>query len=157
MEASLMKKNLILIVMFVLVTFFLIGAASASTNVSKISVQKTVKTTAPQDILINSGANKFYWGERGGIFAYTWKTYRKSTGSVYIKVNYKTPTNSWVGTYTITKASNNKLKIVYTSPEIKLYSGHSSEISYAVTSLTPVNYYFNVVKSQIQSDGYFFV
>jgi len=171
-----MKRNLILIIVFITISFLLIGAASA-TNVGNISTktvqtnsvgitspvnsvnggtQKTVSTNLNK-YLVNSGANKFYWGERGGIFSYNWKTYRTSTGTVVIYVNYKTTTNSWKGTYTIKKAPKNKLKIVSSSPEIKLYSGHSSLISYVNNSLTPVKYYFKVVKKQIKSDGYFFV
>jgi len=74
-----------------------------------------------------------------------------------IVVHYTTKTNSWYGTYAITKISSKKLQIVYTSPEVKLYSGHPSETSYATTTLIPVQYYFKVVKSQIKNDGYFFV
>lgn len=171
-----MKRNLILIIVFITISFLLIGAASA-TNVSNISTktvqtnsvgvtspvnsvnggtQKTVSTNLNK-YLVNSGANKFYWGERGGIFSYTWKTYKTHSGSVQIIVHYKTTTNSWYGTYLLTKTSNNIIKMVYTSPEVKLYSGHSSETHYIHTSLAPIQYYLKVVKSQIKSDGYFSV
>jgi len=163
-----MKRNLILIIVFITISFLLIGAASA-TNVGNVSTQKTVKSDVSNNLLvstikspvnkylIDSGANKFYWGERGGIFSYSWKTYKTKSGSVQIIVHYKTTTNSWYGSYLITKISKNKLKIIDTSPEVKLYSGHPSETSYAPTSLTPVQYYLKVVRSQIRSDGYFFV
>ncbi len=167
-----MKKNYFLIMLLILTTALVIGAASTTTLNSKIITQKTVQTsllansvTTPTETisstskkyLIDSGAHNFYWAERGGIFSYKWKTYRTSTGTVVIYLNYKTPTNTWKGTYTIKKAPKNKLKIISTSPEIKLYSGHLSILSYVNSPLTPVNYYFNVVKKQIKSDGYFFV
>ena len=167
-----MKKNYFIIMFLILITTLLIGAASTTTLNSNIITQKPVQTSLPTNsvtdpiktvsstskkYLIDSGAHKFYWGERGGIFSYNWKTYRTSTGTVVIYVNYKTTTNSWKGTYTIKKAPKNKLKIMSTSPEIKLYSGHSFLISYVNNSLTPVKYYFKVVKKQIKSDGYFFV
>jgi hypothetical protein len=167
-----MKKNYFLIIFLILITTVLIGAASTTIFNSNIITQKTVQTslsansvTNPIKIvsstskkyLIDSGTHKFYWAERGGIFSYNWKTYRTSTGSVVIYVNYKTTTNSWKGTYTIKKAPKNKLKIISTSPEIKLYSGHLSIISYVNNPLTPVKYYFKVVKKQIKSDGYFFI
>ncbi len=177
-----MKRNFIPIVFFITISFLLIGAASAA-NFGNVSTQKTVKndisssltvlttnntinstTSGIQSVssslnksLIDTGANKFYWGERGGTFSYTWKTYKSTNGNVLIIVHYITKTNSWYGTYVLTKISKNKLKIVYTSPEVKLYSGHPSETSYANTLLTPVQYYVKVVKSQIKSDGYFFV
>ena len=167
-----MKKNYFLIMLLILITTLLIGAASTTTLNSSIITQKAVQTSltansvtypiktvssTSKNYLINSGAHKFYWAERGGIFSYNWKTYRTSTGSVVIYVNYKTTTNSWKGTYTIKKAPKNKLKIMSTSPEIKLYSGHLSIVSYVNSPLKPVNYYFKVVKKQIKSDGYFFV
>lgn len=128
-----------------------VGAVSATNNNNGISIQKTA-----QKYLIDSGANKFYWGERGGMFSYTWKSYKTSNG-VLVQVHYKTFNNSWYGTYSITKLSNNKLKIVETSPEIKLYSGHPSVISYKTTKLTPLKYYWKSVKPQIANDGYFSV
>jgi len=177
-----MRSILIPIIALLTISFLLIGAVSAI-NHANVSTQTTVKSDLSNTLavvsvnnpinstkngiqivssdisksLIDSGANKFYWNERGGIFSYTWKTYKSANGNDLIIVHYKTTTNSWYGTYTITKISNNKLKIVYTSPEVKLYSGHPSETSYATTTLTPVQYYLKFVKNQIKSDGYFFV
>jgi hypothetical protein len=146
-----MKKNLIPIVFLVVMVFLMVGAASAASNTTGVSIQKTTQTS-----LIDSGFNKFYWGERGGIFSYSWKTYKTSNG-ILVNIHYKTINNSWYGSYYITKDSKNKLKIVETSPEVKLYSGHPSVTSYAKTSLTPLQFYWKTVKSQVKSDGYFFV
>jgi hypothetical protein len=143
-----MKKNLIPIILLLIIISLFIGSVSAANNNNGVLIQKT-----GQKNLLDSGANKFYWGERGGIFSYTWKTYKNSK-SVIINVHYKTINNSWYGTYTITKVSKDRLKIVEKSPEVKLYSGHSSVTSYATTSLTPVQYYSNTLKSQIENDGY---
>jgi len=175
-----MRSILIPIIALLTISFLLIGAVSAI-NHANVSTQTTVKSDLSNTLtvtsvnnpisstngiqmvsssvktLIDSGANKFYWGERGGIFSYTWKTYKSTNGNVLIVVHYTTKTNSWYGTYAITKISSKKLQIVYTSPEVKLYSGHPSETSYATTTLIPVQYYFKVVKSQIKNDGYFFV
>jgi hypothetical protein len=144
-----MKKNMIpIIVLIVIITLFA-GAVSATTNTNGLSIQKVA-----QKNLIDSGANKFKWDERGGLFAYNWKTYKTSNG-ILVRVHYKTFNNSWYGTYSITKLSSGKLKIVETSPEIKLYSGRSSVTTYAKTSLTPIKYYWKDIKHQIKSDGYF--
>ena len=172
-----MKRDIILIIVFITISLLLIGAASAN-NVGNISNQKIIQSNSIgiisplnnvnggtqktvsnniNEYLIDSGANKFYWGERGGNFSYTWKTYKTTSGSILIIVLYKTKTNSWYGTYILTKTSNNVIKMVYTSPEVKLYSGHPSETHYIHTSLTPVQYYSKAVKSQIRSDGYFSV
>lgn len=137
-----------LIVLVVIIALFA-GAVSATNNTNGVSIQKVAQKT-----LIDSGANKFYWGERGGMFAYTWKTYKTKNG-VMVQVHYKTINNSWYSTYTVTQVSSNKLKIVETSPEVKLYSGRSSVTSYARTSLTPIKYYWNSIRPQIKSGGYF--
>jgi hypothetical protein len=167
-----MKNDYILVVVLILISILLIGSASASIINSNITTQKTVTTATTLNsvaipvktslntsklYLIDSGTNKFYWLERGGIFSYTWKTYKTPGGSVISNVYYKTNGKSWIGTYSITKVSKNKLKIVYTSPEVKLYSGHSSEVWYTTSTLTPVQYYLKTVKSQIKSNGYFFL
>ena len=167
-----MKNDFILGVVLILISILLIGSASASIINNNVTTQKTVTTATPTNSvtipvktsintsklsLIDSGANKFYWLERGGIFSYTWKTYKTPGGSVISEVYYKTNGNSWIGTYTITKVSKNKLKIVYTSPEVKLYTGHSSEVWYTTSKLTPVEYYLKMVKNQIKSNGYFFL
>ena len=146
-----MKKNLIPILILLVIISIFIGVVSATNNNNGVSIQKPI-----QKNLLNSGANKFYWGERGGIFSYTWKTYKIGNG-IQVKVHYKTINNSWYGTYSITKVSKNRLKIVEKSPEVKLYSGHPSVTSYAKTSLTPVQYYWKTVKPEIKSGGYFFV
>ena len=145
-----MKKNLIPILILLVIISIFIGVVSATNNNNGVSIQKPIQN------LLNSGANKFYWGERGGIFSYTWKTYKIGNG-IQVKVHYKTINNSWYGTYSITKVSKNRLKIVEKSPEVKLYSGHPSVTSYAKTSLTPVQYYWKTVKPEIKSGGYFFV
>jgi len=165
-----MKNDFILGVVLILISILLIGSASASIINTNITTHNTVTTTTnsvaipvktslntSKLYLIDSGANKFYWLERGGPFAYTWKTYKTPAGSVIINVHYKTSNNSWNGTYTITKFSKNKLKIVYTSPEVKLYTGHSSEVWYTTSKLTPVEYYLKTIKAQIKSNGYFFL
>lgn len=167
-----MKNNYILVVVLIFISILLVGSASAAIINNDITTQKTVTTVTPlnsiavpltasinnnKNYLIDSGANKFYWLERGGIFSYTWKTYKTSAGSVIINVNYKTKSNTWNGTYVITKVSKNKLKIVYTSPEVKLYTGHPSEVWYTTTTLTPVQYYLKNVKTQIKNNGYFFL
>lgn len=144
-----MKKNMIPIIVLVVIIALFAGAVSAATNTNGVSIQK-----AAQKNLIDSGANSFYWGERGGLFAYTWKTYKTKTG-VLVKVQYKTLNNSWYGTYAITKISSNKIKVVETSPEVKLYSGKSSVTSYSKTTLLPQKYYLKTVKPQIKNDGYF--
>jgi hypothetical protein len=144
------KKNLIPIVILVVMVFLFVGAVSAA-NTNGVLIQK-----ATQKTIVDSGQNKFYWGERGGIFSYSWKTYKTSNG-ILVNIHYKTITNSWNSTYYITKDSKNKLKIVETSPEVKLYSGHPSVTSYAKTSVTPLQYYWITVKPQIKNDGYFFV
>jgi hypothetical protein len=164
-------KKIFLIVVLLFISILLASAASATTNKDDITTLNTVKVAentnsafiplnaasiTTKKYLIDTGANKFYWGERGGIFSYNWKTYRTNKG-VTIYVNYKTKNNSWKGMYTITKTSKNKLKIVYTSPEIKLYSGHASLIMHANSPMVPVKYYWKVVKKQIKIDGYFFV
>jgi hypothetical protein len=146
-----MKKNLIPIVFLVVMVLLIVGAASAANNTNGVSIQKTT-----QKSLIDSGLNKFYWGERGGIFSYSWKTY-KTTNGILVNIHYKTINNSWNSTYYITKVSKNKLRIVETSPEVKLYSGHPAVTSYAKTSVTPVQFYWMTVKKQIKNDGYFFV
>ena len=167
-----MKNDFIRGVVLILISILLVGSASASIINNNIATQKTV-TTVPainsvaipvktslntsKFALIDSGANKFYWLERGGLFAYTWKTYKTPEGSVIISIFYKTKENSWNGTYTITQFSKNKLKIVYTSPEVKLYTGHSSEVWYTTSKLTPVEYYLKTVKPQIKNNGYFFL
>lgn len=143
-----MKKNLIPIMFLLVIISLFVGSVSAANNNNGVLIQKTA-----QKNLLDSGANKFYWGERGGIFSYTWKTYKNSKG-VLVNVHYKTINNSWYGTYTITKVSKDRLKIVENSPEVKLYSGHSSITSYATTSLTPIQYYSKTLKSQIENDGY---
>ena len=167
-----MKNDFILGVVLILISILLIGSASASTINTNIATHNSVTTaTATNSVavpakttlntsklyLIDSGANKFYWLERGGLFSYTWKTYRTLQGSVIINVNYKTNQNSWNGIYNITQVSKDKLKIVYTSPEVKLYTGHSSEVWYTTSKLTPVEYYLKTIKTQIKSDGYFFL
>jgi hypothetical protein len=167
-----MKNDFILVVLLIMISILLIGSASATIVNSDITTQKTVTTATTTNIvanpattsinasklyLIDSGSNKFYWLERGGIFAYTWKTYKTTTGSIITKIFYKTKTNSWNGTYNITKVSNNKLKIVYTSPEVKLYTGHSSQVWYTTSTLTPVQYYLKNVKTQIKNNGYYFL
>ncbi|MGB7968499.1 MAG: hypothetical protein WCF28_02870 [Methanobacterium sp.] len=167
-----MKNDFILGVVLILISILLIGSASASTTNTNIATHNSVTTaTATNSVavpakttlntsklyLIDSGANKFYWLERGGLFSYTWKTYRTLQGSVIINVNYKTNQNSWNGIYNITQVSKDKLKIVYTSPEVKLYTGHSSEVWYTTSKLTPVEYYLKTIKTQIKSDGYFFL
>jgi hypothetical protein len=145
-----MKKNLIPIVFFVAMILVFAGTVSASNNSNGVVIQKT-----EQKNVLDSGASKFYWGERGGIFSYTWTAFKTSNG-VLVKIHYKTINNSWNSAYYITKASKNTVKIVETSPEVKLYSGHSSVTSYAKSSLTPVQFY-NKLKTQIKRDGYFSV
>lgn len=145
-----MKKNMVPIIVLIIIMALFAGSVSATNNTNGVSIQKVV-----QKNLIDSGSNKFYWGERGGLFAYTWKTYKTSNG-VVVQVHYKTINNSWYSTYSITKLTSSKLKIVETSPEVKLYSGHSSVTSYAKSSLTPVQFY-NKLKTQIKRDGYFSV
>jgi hypothetical protein len=167
-----MKNDFILGVVLILISILLIGSASASTINNNITTQKTVTTaTAAHSVaipvktslntskflLIDSGANKFYWLERGGPFSYNWKTYKTPKGSVIISIYYKTNNNSWNGTYNITQVSKDKLKIVYTSPEVKLYTGHSSEVWYTTSKLTPVEYYLKTIKTQIKNNGYFFL
>jgi hypothetical protein len=167
-----MKNDFILVVVLILMSILLLGSASASTINSGITTQKTVTVATTLNTiaipaktslntsklyLIDSGSNKFYWLERGGTFAYTWKTYKTAQGSVITNVNYKTKTNSWNGIYNITKVSNNKLKIVYTSPEVKLYTGHPSQVWYTTSTLTPVAYYLKNVKTQIKNNGYYFL
>jgi hypothetical protein len=167
-----MKNDFIPVVLLILISILLIGSASASIINNNITTQKTVTTATTTNYvaipaktsintsklyLIDSGSNKFYWLERGGIFAYTWKTYKTPDGSVITKIYYKTKTNSWNGTYNITKVSKNKLKIVYTSPEVKLYTGHSSQVWYTTSTLTPVEYYLKTVKNQIKNNGYYFL
>jgi len=78
----------------------------AASNTTGVSIQKTTQTS-----LIDSGFNKFNWGERVGIFSYSWKTYETSNG-ILVNIHYKTINNSWYGSYYITKDSKNKLKIV---------------------------------------------
>ena len=143
-----MKKNMIPIIILVVIIALFAGAVSATSSNNGVSIQKVA-----QKNLIDSGANKFYWGERGGLFAYTWKTFKTKNG-VMVQVHYKTFNNSWFSTYSVTKVSSNKLKIVETSPEVKLYSGRSSVTTYAKTSFTPIKYYWNDVRPQIKSDGY---
>ena len=167
-----MKNDFILGVVLILISILLVGSASASIINSNITAQKTVTTvTAANSLaipvktsldtskfsLIDSGYTKFYWLERGGPFSYTWKTYKTPQGSVIININYKTSTNSWNGTYNITQFSKGKLKIIYTSPEVKLYTGHSSEVWYTTSKLTPWEYYWKTMRSQIKSNGYFFL
>ena len=166
-----MKNNYILVVVLILISILLVGSASAAIINNDITTQKKVTTVTPlnsiavpltatinnNNYLIDSGANKFYWLERGGIFSYTWKTYKTPAGSVIININYKTKSNTWNGTYVITKVSKNKLKIVYTSPEVKLYTGHPSEVWYTTSTLTPVQFYLKNVKTQIKNNGYFFL
>jgi hypothetical protein len=175
-----MKKNFITIIFFVTLTFLLIGAVSAA-NVNNLPAQTTVKVAdnsnsiqSPQthiisktnanivssttvQRLIDSGSNKFYWGQRGGIFSYTWKTYLTGTGSILVYMHYKTTTNSWFSRYSITKFSKYKLKVVETSPEIKLYTGHPSETSYASSTMSPAQYYWKKFRFQIKTGGYFSV
>lgn len=165
-----MKRNFILIIILTAVTFLLIGAASAA-SVDNLPAQNTVKvdtysvpsaqthlvsssstkmvsnTLVPR--LVDSGSNKFYWGERGGIFSYTWKTYQTGTGGILVYMHYKTRTNSWFSRYSITKFSKYKLKVVETSPEIKLYTGHPSETSFASSTMSPAQYYWK--KFRVQS------
>jgi len=144
-----MEKNMIPIIILVVIIALFAGAVSATSSTNGVSIQKVA-----QKNLIDSGANKFKWGERGGLFAYTWKTYKTKNG-VIVQVHYKTFNNSWFSTYSVTKVSTNKLKIVETSPEVKLYSGRSSVTSYAKTSVTPLKYYWNSIRPQIKSGGYF--
>jgi hypothetical protein len=167
-----MKNDFILGVVLIVISILLIGSASATIINSNITAQNTITTvTAANSLaipvktsidtskfsLIDSGANKFYWLERGGPFSYTWKTYKTPQGSVIINIQYKTSKNSWNGIYNISQASKGKLKIVYTSPEVKLYTGHSSQVWYTTSKLTPVQYYWKTVKNQIKSNGYFFL
>ena len=167
-----MKNNYILVVVLILISILLVGSASASIINSDITTQNTVITATalnsvatpvktslntPKLTLIDSGANKFYWLERGGIFAYAWKTYKTTGGSVISNVYYKTNGKSWIGTYDITKVSKNKLRIVYTSPEVKLYTGHSSQVWYTTSKLTPAQYYVKTMQNQIKNNGYFFL
>jgi hypothetical protein len=171
-----MKKNFILIIIFIAITFLLIGAASAA-SINSVQNQNTIKATiyansvqSPQahlnsamvsgavdQKLIDSGSNSFYWGERGGIFSYKWKTYKTSTGRVLVYLHYKTTTNSWFSRYSITKFSKYNLKIVETSPEIMYYSGNPSETSFASSTLNPAQYYWNKFRIQIKNGGYFSV
>ncbi len=177
-----MKKNLIPIVIFLAISVLLIGFAEVTAN-SKISNDSIINTTVltntssnatnvinstktvlkivavsnTSKVLIDSGANSFYWGERGGTFSYTWKTYKLSNGSILVDIHYKTTTNSWNGSYLVTKSTKNHLKITETSPEVKLYTGQPSTVSYATSSLTPVNFYWKDMKAQIKDNGYFFV
>ena len=169
-----MKNGMVLIIVFISVIILLVGSASAATSVNSISTQKLVKNTDNNVLsstpvthsvsnvkstvkyrLINSGANKIYWKERGGIFSYSWKTYQSTQGRVIVNVHYKTKTNSWNGKYSITKVSKNRLKIVNTSPEVKFYSGHPSETSYVSTNLTPAKYYWRIALGLINNGGYF--
>ncbi|MBZ2166754.1 hypothetical protein [Methanobacterium spitsbergense] len=177
-----MKNGMVLIIVFISVIILLVGSASAATSVNSISTQKIVKNTDNNVLystpvthsvsnvkstvkksvsttakyrLINSGANKIYWKERGGIFSYSWKTYQSTQGSIIVNVHYKTKTNSWNGKYSITKVSKNRLKIVNTSPEVKFYSGHPSETSYVSTNLTPAKYYWRIALGLINNGGYF--
>jgi hypothetical protein len=169
-----MKNNMVLIIVFISIIFLLVGSASATTSVNSISTQNVVKnpdinvvssTPVTHSVssvkstvkyrLINSGANKIYWKERGGIFSYSWKTYQSTHGRVIVKVHYMTKTNSWYGIYSITKVSKNRLKIVNTSPEVKFYSGHPSETSYVSTNLTAVKYYWRIALGLINNGGYF--
>ena len=177
-----MKNSMVLIIVFISVIILLVGSASAATSVNSISTQKLVKNTDNNVLsstpvthsvsnvkstvkksvsttakyrLINSGANKIYWKERGGIFSYSWKTYLSTQGSVIINVHYKTLKTSWNGKYSITKVSKNRLKIVNTSPEVKLYSGHPSETFYVSTNLTPAKYYWRIALGLINNGGYF--
>ena len=176
-----MKKNLIPIVIFLAISLLLIGFAEVTAN-NKISdsvinntvlnntssnasnfvnstkaVPKIIIVSSTSKILIDSGANSFYWGERGGIFAYTWKTYKLSNGSILVDMHYKTTTNSWYSSYLVTKSTKTQLKITETSPEVKLYTGQPSTVSYANSSLTPSNFYWKDMRSQIKDNGYFFV
>ena len=177
-----MKNGMVLIIVFIAVTILFVGAASAATSVNSISTQQVVKNTNNNVLsstpvthsvsnvkstvkksvsttakyrLINFGANKIYWKERGGIFSYSWKTYQSTQGRVIVYVHYKTKTNSWNGKYSITKVSKNWLKIVNTSPEVKFYSGHSSETSYVSTNLTSAQYYWRIALGLINNGGYF--
>ena len=169
-----MKNGMVLIIVFISVIILLVGSASAATSVNSISTQNVVKNTdinvvsstpvthAVSNVkstvkyrLINSGANKIYWKERGGIFSYSWKTYQSTQGRVIVYVHYQTKTNSWNGKYSITKLSRNRLKIVNTSPEVKFYSGHPSETSYVSTKLTPAKYYWRIALGLINNGGYF--
>jgi hypothetical protein len=175
-----MKRNFILIIILTAITFLLIGAASAA-NLNNLPAQNTVKiktsaysipstqtpvisssstkmvsnTLVPR--LVDSGSNKFYWGERGGIFSYTWKTYKTGTGGILVYMHYKTTTNSWFSRYSITRFSKYKLKVVETSPEIKLYTGHPSETSFASSTMSPAQYYWKKFRVQIKTGGYFSV
>lgn len=171
-----MKNKIILIIIFIISVLF-VGAATATANNNNIPTHHTnlsiIPLTSPSNSIksgnltsvsntvknhvINSGANKFYWGQRGGIFSYNWIAYQTSNGSILVLVHYKTTTNSWYGQYLFTQASKNKLKILDISPEVLLYSGHPSITSFANTSLTPVQYYWKKVRNQINSGGYFFV
>lgn len=174
-----MKRNFVLITILFAITFLLIGAAS-SASVNNLPAQNSVNVKAsayqvqsPQTHvisknstnmvsstgyrLIDSGSNKFYWGERGGIFSYTWKTYQTSTGGIYVYMHYKTTTNSWFSRYSITKFSKYTLKVVETSPEIKLYTGHPSETSFASSTMSPIQYYWKKFRVQIKTGGYFSV
>ena len=146
-----MKNNMVPIIVLIIIIALFAGAVSATNNINGASIQKVA-----QKHLIDSGSNKFYWGERGGLFTYTWKAYQTTNNSVVVLVHYKTINNSWYSTYSITKLTSSKLKIVETSPEVKLYSGKSSVTTYAKTSLTPINYYWKNIRPQIKSGGYFF-
>jgi hypothetical protein len=84
-----MRKNLIPIIFLLVIISLFVGSVSATNNNNGVLIQKTA-----QKNLLDSGANKFYWGERGGIFSYTWKTYKNSKG-ILVNVHYKTINNSW--------------------------------------------------------------
>lgn len=150
-------KKMVLPLIFVIVILFLVGSAFAATAGDKtvMNVKASQSQYSSSTILMDQGSNKFYWGERGGVFSYNWKTYRTSKGNVIVIVHYKTYNNSWYGSYNIIKSLNSKLKIVNTSPEVMLYSGHPSSVSYTSTSLSPVRFYWGMVRGQIKSGGYY--
>ena len=162
-----MKRNFIMIIILIAVTFLLIGAASAaSVNnylprillrsihilfpsahthvVSSRSTKMVSNTRVPR--LVDSGSNKFYWGERGGIFSYTWKTYQTGTGGILVYMHYKTRTNSWFSRYSITKFSKYKLKVVETSPEISF-----TPVTHLKHLLLPVPCHHTVLLEKVQS------
>lgn len=150
-------KKLVLPMIFVIVTLFLVGSAFAATTSDKavVHVKAGQLQSSTSTFLMDSGSNKFYWGERGGVFSYNWKTYKTSKNNVVVIVHYKTFNNSWYGSYNIIKSLNNRLRIVNTSPEVKLYSGHLSDVSYISTSLSPTMFYWNRVRGQIKTSGYY--
>lgn len=142
---------------FIIVTLLTVGSAFASTNDdSNLHVNASHhQDNSYSNALIDNGYHRFYWGERGGIFSYNWKTYRTPKGSVIIYIHYKTVNNTWYGRYSIVKFLNYHLKIVNTSPELMVYTGHLSKTTHTRTSLSPLRFYWSKVRGQIKADGYY--